>query len=88
MIFEVFKVDTYSDGSIESQNVGTTDTFEITDQYPVADGFKIVADQLQGTDSIVVSTRRGNSGDHFGSFYIRFSYGNIIASNQIDLYQY
>lgn len=88
MIFEVFKSDTYSDGTIETNGMGTTDTFEITGQYPVADGFKIASDQLQGTDSMVVSTRGGNSGDHFGSFYIRFSYGSIIASNQIDLYQY
>lgn len=86
MIFEAFKADTYSDGTTEVNGLGTTDTFEITGQYPVADGFHIASDQTQGTDSMVVSTRGGNSGDHFGSFGIRFSCGNIIASNTIDLY--
>lgn len=37
----------------------------------------------------VVSFRRGgSSGTYFGWFYIQFSYGGIIASNRIDMYQY
>lgn len=34
MIFEVFKSDLYSDGTIETEGMGTTDTFEISQQSP------------------------------------------------------
>lgn len=88
MIFEVFKSDTYSDGTIETKGMGTTDTFEISQQGPVSGGFSIASDQTQGSDSMVVSTKGGSPGTYFGWFEIRFSYGSIIASNRIDLYQY
>lgn len=88
MIFEVFKSDIYSDGTIETERMGTTDTFEISQQSPFNDGFSIASDQTQGTDSMVISTKGGSSGTYFGCFYIRFSYGDIIASNRIDMYQY
>lgn len=88
MIFEVFKSDIYSDGTIETNGMGTIDTFEISQQGPVSGGFSIAPDQTQGTDSMVVSTKGGSPGTYFGWFEIRFSYGNIIASNRIDLYQY
>lgn len=88
MIFEVFKSDIYSDGTIETNGMGTTDTFEISRQSPVSGGFSIDLDQTQGTDSMVVSTKGGSPGTYFGWFDIRFSYGNTIASNRIDLYQY
>lgn len=88
MIFEVFKSDTYSDGTIETEGMGTTDTFEISQQGPVSGGFSIASDQTQGTDSMVISTKGGSPGTYFGWFHIRFSYGNIIASNRIDMYQY
>lgn len=88
MIFEVFKSDIYSDGTIETNGMGTTDTFEISRQSPVSGGFSIASDQTQGTDSMVVSTKGGSPGTYFGWFEIRFSYGNTIASNRIDLYQY
>lgn len=86
MIFEVFKSDIYSDGTIETKGMGTTDTFEISDQHPVSGGFSIQQDH--GNDSMVVSTKGGSPGTYFGWFYIRFSYGDIISSNQIALYQY
>ena len=88
MIFEVFKSDTYSDGTIETEDMGTTDTFEISQKYPVSGGFSIAPNQTQGTDSMVISTKGGSPGTYFGWFYIRFSYGDIVASNRIDLYQY
>lgn len=88
MIFEVFKSDLYSDGTIETEGMGTTDTFEISQQSPFNGGFSIASDQTQGTDSMVISTKGGSSGTYFGWFYIRFSYGDIIASNRIDMYQY
>ena len=88
MIFEVFKSDTYSDGTIETEDMGTTDTFEISQQGPVSGGFSIASDQTQGTDSMVISTKGGSPGTYFGWFYIRFSYGDIVASNRIDMYQY
>lgn len=88
MIFEVFKSDTYSDGIIETEGMGTTDTFEISQQSPFNGGFSIASDQTQGTDSMVISTKGGSSGTYFGWFYIQFSYGDIIASNRIDIYQY
>lgn len=88
MIFEVFKSDIYSDGTIETEGMGTTDTFEISQQSPFNGGFSIASDQTQGTDSMVISTKGGSSGTYFGCFYIRFSYGDIIASNRIDMYQY
>lgn len=88
MIFEVFKSDIYSDGTIETEGMGTTNTFEISQQSPFNGGFSIASDQTQGTDSMVISTKGGSSGTYFGCFYIRFSYGDIIASNRIDMYQY
>lgn len=88
MIFEVFKSDIYSDGTIETERMGTTDTFEISQQSPFNGGFSIASDQTQGTDSMVISTKGGSSGTYFGYFYIRFSYGDIIASNRIDMYQH
>lgn len=88
MIFEVFKSDIYSDGTIETEGMGTIDTFEISQQSPFNGGFSIASDQTQGTDSMVISTKGGSSGTYFGYFYIRFSYGDIIASNRIDMYQY
>ena len=88
MIFEVFKSDIYSDGTIETEGMGTTDTFEISQQSPFNGGFSIASDQTQGTDSMIISTKGGSSGTYFGWFYIRFSYGDIIASNRIDMYQY
>lgn len=88
MIFEVFKSDIYSDGTIETEGMGTTDTFEISQQSPFNGGFSIASDQTQGTDSMIISTKGGSSGTYFGYFYIRFSYGDIIASNRIDMYQY
>lgn len=88
MIFEVFKSDTYSDGTIETKGMGTTDTFEVSLQGPVSGGFSIASDQTQGTDSMVISTKGGSPGTYFGWFYIRFSYRDIIASNRIDVYQY
>lgn len=51
-------------------------------------GLPISPDQTQGTDSMVVSTKGGSPGTYFGWFYIRFSCGDIISSNQINLYQY
>lgn len=88
MIFEVFKSDIYSDDTIETERMGTTDTFEISQQGPFNGGFSIALDQTQGTDSMVISTKGGSSGTYFGWFYIRFSYGDIIVSNRIDMYQY
>lgn len=86
--FEVFKSDIYSDGTIKTERMGTTDTFEISEQSPFNGGFSIAPDQTQGTDSMIISTRGGSSGTYFGWFYMRFSYWDIIASNRIDMYQY
>lgn len=47
MIFEVFKSDIYSDGTIETEGMGTTDTFEISQQSPFNGGFSIASDQTQ-----------------------------------------
>lgn len=88
LIFKVFKSDTYSDGTIETEGRKTTDTFAITQQSPFNGGFSIASDQIQGTDSMVISTKGGSSGTYFGWFYVRFNYGDILASNRIDLYQY
>ena len=88
MIFEVFKSDLYSDSTIETEGMGTTDTFERSQQSPFNGGFSIASDQTQGTDSMVIFTKGGSSGTYFGWFYIRFSYGDIIASNRIDMYRY
>lgn len=41
MIFEAFKSDTYSDGTIETTGMGTIDTFEISYQSPVSGGILI-----------------------------------------------
>lgn len=77
-----------SGSTIKTEGMGTTDTFEISQQSPFNGGFSIASDQTQGTDSMVISTKGGSSGTYFGYFYIRFSYGDIIASNRIDMYQY
>lgn len=88
IIFEVFKSDLYSDDTIETERMGTTDAFEISLPNPFNSGFFIASGQTQGTDSVVISTKGGSSGTYFGYFYIQFSYGDIIASNRIDLYRY
>lgn len=88
VIFEVFRSNIYSDGTIETEGMGTTNTFEISLQSPLHGGFYIAPDQTQGTDSTVISTKGGSSGTYFGWFSIQFSYGDIIANNRINLYQY
>lgn len=85
IVFRVYKADIYSDHSVKTQAMGVTDSFEISQENPLNGGFQF--HDSQGTDSISVSTKGGSPGTHFGWFYIRFSQGDMIGSNRIELYQ-
>ncbi len=55
-----------------SPPMGTTNTFEISQQSPFNGGFSIASDQTQGTDSMVISTKGGSSGT-YSDFYFNMS---------------
>lgn len=89
LLFEVLKVGYNLMNQVVSEElIGTTDTYEIYMSDPEQGGFIIQADQMQGNDRMVISTKGGNKGTYFGRIGIRFSYGDIINSNIIELYQY
>lgn len=66
-------------------DIDYTETFEVTLSKPINDGFRLYTDQ--GTNEIRLSTIGGPSGTWFGTINISFSYGSIISSNDIELYQ-
>lgn len=86
LILQVLKVGYQGSTVVSQEIVGNTDTFEVTLAKPINDGFRINGSD-QGTDELNISTIGGNSGTWFGSMNIRFSYGDIISSNDIELYQ-
>lgn len=91
LLFEVLKVGYNSMNQVVSEElIGTTDTYEIYMSDPEQGGFIIQADQMQGNDRMVISTKGGNKGTCFGRIGVRFSYGlvDIVNSNIIELYQY
>lgn len=89
LLFEVLKVGYNSMNQVVSEDlIGTTDTYEIYHSDPEQGGFIIQADQMQGNDRMVISTRGGNKGTYFGRIGVRFSYGDIMNSNIIEFYQY
>lgn len=75
----------YSDNTFNVTEQSFIDTFEVTNENPINDGFHL--GDSQGESTLMVSTKGGSSGTHYGFFGIRWSSGNLIKSNNINLYQ-
>lgn len=75
----------YSDNTFNVTEQSFIDTFEVTNENPINDGFHL--GDSQGESTLMVSTKGGNSGTHYGFFGIRWSSGSLIKSNNINLYQ-
>lgn len=75
----------YSDNTFHVTEQSLIDTFEVTNENPINDGFHL--NDTQGEYTLGVSTKGESSGTHYGFFGIRWSSGSLIESNNINLYQ-